>query len=107
MENEICSICHEDLNGTLNILTTKCNHKFHTDCYMKYMNSSRKSCCPMCRQNVFEGIIEINNSNRVSRDDVIYQLRCQVVSLKTEIFILSSQNKSLLEKLNQQTESSP
>jgi hypothetical protein len=59
----------------------------------------------MCRQNVFEGIIEINNSNRVSQDDVIYQLQCQVVSLKTEIFILSSQNKSLLEKLNQQNES--
>ncbi len=51
MENiyDICSICQENIEGTINLMTTECNHKFHSTCYIKYINTSHKSSCPMCR----------------------------------------------------------
>jgi regulator of replication initiation timing len=109
MENEMCSICQEDLIGTLNILTTKCNHKFHTDCYVKYINSSCKNCCPICRKNIFDSTIEIRHSNQSLDNEyydyIISQHQTLVTSLRNENYRLSYENTSLLEKLNEQNKS--
>jgi hypothetical protein len=108
MENEMCSICQEDLIGTSNILTTKCNHKFHTDCYMKYINSSHKNCCPMCRQNIVDNMTEIRHSNHSLDNEyydfIISQHQTLVTSLRNDNDRLLYENVSLMRKLNQQNE---
>ena len=43
----ICSICHLSLSEEA-ILTTKCNHQFHTACLCRWFNSN-KFTCPNCR----------------------------------------------------------
>lgn len=104
MESEMCSICQEDLTGTLNILTTKCNHKFHTDCYVKYINSSRKNCCPMCRQNIFDGVIETNNRTNLLdveyHDYITHQNQTLITSLRNENRVLLCRNEILLDKID-------
>lgn len=103
MENEMCSICQEDLIGVSNILTTKCNHKFHTDCYIKYINSSHKNCCPICRQNVFNGRIQTNNSDQSLDDEyhdyVNLQNQILITSLRNENCELSSRNEFLSDEV--------
>lgn len=102
MENEMCSICQEDLIGTSNILTTKCNHKFHTDCYIKYINLSHKNCCPMCRQNIVDDTIQMNDSNQSLDveyyDYIISQHQVIITSMRDTIIRLSNENKLLSEK---------
>jgi hypothetical protein len=50
-QNNICSICHENIDGIINLMTTECNHKFHSTCYIKYVKTSDKWSCPICRNN--------------------------------------------------------
>jgi len=98
----MCSICQEDLIGTSNILTTKCNHKFHTDCYIKYINLSHKNCCPMCRQNIVDDTIQMNDSNQSLDveyyDYIISQHQVIITSMRDTIIRLSNENKLLSEK---------
>lgn len=44
-EEEVCSICLENLKGRCKLHTTKCNHTFHAKCFSKV----KKSVCPCCR----------------------------------------------------------
>ena len=41
---DVCSICLEPL-GTVNIIETRCNHKYHKRC----LENWEKNTCPMCR----------------------------------------------------------
>lgn len=105
MENEMCSICQEDLIGISNILTTKCNHKFHTDCYMKYINSSHKNCCPICRQNIIEENLDaeynlfIENETSIIFEEIALQLgiilfnriRNENISVNSSIFEITNE----------------
>ena len=43
--NEICSICHLDLNDLQR--TLNCNHIFHTECINRWLE--RRNTCPLCR----------------------------------------------------------
>ena len=103
MENEICSICQDDISGISNILTTKCNHKFHTDCYMKYIKSSHKNCCPICRQNILDDSIQSLDDEY--HDFVIRQQTTLISSLRSENYRLLYENTSLLEKMNMKMQS--
>jgi len=48
-ETEECSICLES-EGTL--VPSKCGHKFHTECLVKWLEN--KDTCPNCRENIVE-----------------------------------------------------
>ena len=50
-EKETCSICLKDLYfGNANTLKTKCNHSFHTNCFLKSLENNNK--CPICRKKI-------------------------------------------------------
>lgn len=66
MEVENCSICQENMIENTNLLTTECNHKFHTTCYLKYIQHSNNFNCPLCRNAI------IQNSSQQERPDDEY-----------------------------------
>lgn len=45
-ENEMCSICFENLDESA--VMTKCNHKFHANCLLDWKKTGAVT-CPMCR----------------------------------------------------------
>ncbi len=59
MEN-VCAICHENLNNTAEL---DCNHKFCAKCIMDYYSTTQpKLKCPICRKNI--RLINILNFDR-------------------------------------------
>lgn len=42
-----CSICLNLYKNNDNIIITKCNHHFHYDCILEWLNN--KGTCPLCR----------------------------------------------------------
>ena len=46
-EPDKCVICLNELHNTNEILTTPCNHKFHSSCFLKWMYAHKD--CPLCR----------------------------------------------------------
>ena len=63
-----CTICLEDfIDGTSIIITTKCNHSFHFECFkdwvFKNINFPK---CPNCNEPILDSKININNiSNNI------------------------------------------
>jgi hypothetical protein len=51
MENmkKICCICMDEMKVNDKIIETLCSHKFHSNCYTKYI-SKAKIICPCCRK---------------------------------------------------------
>lgn len=47
--NDICTICHEDINGDLDVSINKCSHSFHTQCINKWFRHTLNRSCPLCR----------------------------------------------------------
>ncbi len=49
--NEDCSICLNTMNNELEILITKCDHKFHKECLENCFKNknNNKILCPLCR----------------------------------------------------------
>ncbi len=48
-ENDICSICMNNLNGN-SVIITNCKHKFHSKCISEWY--IRNNSCPLCREKV-------------------------------------------------------
>jgi hypothetical protein len=49
IHNGLCSICLDD-NNTTNLIKTDCNHTFHNDCIMSWINTKLDNYkCPNCR----------------------------------------------------------
>ncbi|KAF4351065.1 hypothetical protein F8388_013170 [Cannabis sativa] len=46
----ICSICLEDMSVGLEVIKLSCEHKYHEECIVKWLQISRF--CPMCRSKV-------------------------------------------------------
>ena len=46
-EQDICSICFEDFINN-DDYTLECNHKFHTNCILKWFRNDN-STCPLCK----------------------------------------------------------
>ena len=58
---DICTICLEELKSNeQNLIITKCNHIFHKDCLLKWINiNSEKrhnTDCPNCKYNIINVI---------------------------------------------------
>ena len=49
IEEDICSICYETFEKQSWIL--ECNHKFHTECIMKWFRNDNSS-CPLCNHSI-------------------------------------------------------
>lgn len=69
MEN-ICGICHDDLNDDIQILD--CGHKFHYECILESYLSDKKGYkyerkCPYCRKN--GGYLELK-PNSIPKKDI-------------------------------------
>eukprot|EP00543_Licmophora_paradoxa_P010098 CAMPEP_0202473896 /NCGR_PEP_ID=MMETSP1360-20130828/92091_1 /ASSEMBLY_ACC=CAM_ASM_000848 /TAXON_ID=515479 /ORGANISM="Licmophora paradoxa, Strain CCMP2313" /LENGTH=152 /DNA_ID=CAMNT_0049100981 /DNA_START=1117 /DNA_END=1575 /DNA_ORIENTATION=- len=47
-----CSICLETFVTGNSIITSACNHSYHRDCVMDWMEKNNK--CPNCRQNMWD-----------------------------------------------------
>ena len=46
-----CGICLDECKSANGVCTTKCNHKFHKTCLLKWEQSDRRVYnCPMCRK---------------------------------------------------------
>ena len=43
-----CSICMENINNKKNLYRSICNHKFHKNCIIKWLEI--KPNCPYCRK---------------------------------------------------------
>eukprot|EP00961_Rhodomonas_salina_P241332 3260647-Rhodomonas_salina.2 len=56
-----CAICLEELGHACDVITTTCNHKFHTFCLIQSLGDGICSSCPLCRnkvENIVPGGIE-------------------------------------------------
>ena len=45
----VCSICLEDFDETKEIVFLDCNHIYHSDCIIEWINKDPS--CPLCRSN--------------------------------------------------------
>ena len=53
--NPSCSICLDEFNIFDEFSITKCDHIYHLDCIERYVKSSHKNSCPMCRADMETG----------------------------------------------------
>lgn len=60
-ENNICSICYENLNVESSYTINECKHEFHSKCLLDWFRNSSNSSCPYCRN-----IIESKNNKNIS-----------------------------------------
>ena len=67
-----CPICFEELYGIVNIVTTECGHKYHTNCLMKSVAHNGFG-CPYCRHQLAESVNDSdedeNEDDETSNDD--------------------------------------
>ena len=64
-----CAICFDEININVNCITTECNHRFHSTCFLT--NASRNGFgCPMCRTELVEEIEdEDDEDDDISNED--------------------------------------
>ena len=54
IEPDVCSICYEDLNENIKpVYNLECNHKFHTDCIIKWFRLNNDN-CPLCNDKTLD-----------------------------------------------------
>ena len=53
-EDNKCSICFEQIKDNTPATYTQCNHKFHSECLDRWLNTGNNS-CPVCREPIFTG----------------------------------------------------
>lgn len=95
---ETCSICQEDINEISNMLITTCSHKFHTNCYIKYIKISEKDCCPMCRCNQTED--SETNLKTDSTPQLMSYLTSQWINPYQSFLTFNLENRNLLNDPN-------
>lgn len=62
MDDETCAICRECFEeDKINHTTTKCGHRFHTDCLSSWIaarsTTAAEAKCPICRQDFFDSAL--------------------------------------------------
>ena len=50
LPDDLCSICLEDFKEGDKIKKLNCNHVYHEECLIPWLN--KNDYCPMCRQNI-------------------------------------------------------
>jgi hypothetical protein len=63
-----CPICFDNIEGTVNTITTECGHHFHANCIMKNIAHNGFS-CPCCRTKMAEHPQEEDESDMDSDED--------------------------------------
>ena len=51
--NATCSICLDDIDIKINIMTTDCGHCFHTNCFLQHVSHNGFT-CPNCRNQIVD-----------------------------------------------------
>ena len=65
--NEVCSICHENLEHELYTLP-ECNHIFHTNCMITWFRTcTGTNKCPLCNNNGINTIKDVENARWFDR----------------------------------------
>ncbi len=73
-----CAICFDDIDININCITTECNHRFHSKCFLT--NAARNGFdCPMCRTELAEPLSDDDDdddtdSNATDDDTVVQPL---------------------------------
>lgn len=62
-----CCICMDNVDTTVNCLTTPCGHCFHANCYLKHTSYNGYN-CPLCRSQMFE-----QPENTVDEEESLYE----------------------------------
>lgn len=63
-----CAICFDEIDIHVNCITTECNHRFHSRCFLT--NASRNGFgCPMCRSELVEEIEDSDSEASYDDDD--------------------------------------
>lgn len=100
--NIICTICHDTLTCSDDVLAIYCGHMFHSNCLTTWLRRSRT--CPQCREKVttqkihklyFTNGIEQNNSNITN-----LPLQEQVNNMKFQILLKQKDIRSFISKNN-------
>ena len=86
--NNICVICHENIENENNKYTLECGHSYHCKCIMTWFRTGHSN-CPMCNDKNF---IKINPS--FTRVNTIKQIKNLGKRKKCPIFV-----KKILEKI--------
>ncbi len=71
-----CIICQDNGSEPLqNNTHCQCNYKYHTSCWIDYVNSKNKLNCPMCRKDISHNysIILVNTPYTLSNQQITYQ----------------------------------
>ena len=68
--DDICLICHENYENKKEY-TLECNHKYHTDCIMKWFRMGNKN-CPLCNDQ--GNNINFNMYGRITKLSQLRQL---------------------------------
>jgi hypothetical protein len=63
-----CPICYDQIEGSINIVSTECGHKFHTNCLMKNVVHNGFG-CPCCRAQMVEKIQETEEEDEQEDGD--------------------------------------
>lgn len=76
-EPDKCVICLNELHNTNEILTTPCNHKFHSSCFLKWMYAHKD--CPLCRKQLIKNPTQDEETylfqlrQRIEWETIIYE----------------------------------
>jgi len=85
-ENEaLCSICLSGYEKSDMAITTKCDHQFHRECLMKWLERQNNSECPVCRETLYteETIWEnVKIMRKRHRKKGIFQRITRVINFK-------------------------
>ena len=67
-----CCCCFDNLTD-IDTSITKCGHRMHTSCLIKWVSSGRNKTCPLCRSNMIDedDVINDNETNPLSLLDLI------------------------------------
>lgn len=66
--NNECAICFDAIDININCITTECNHRFHSKCFLT--NAARNGFdCPMCRTELAEKIEDDDYDSDDDDDD--------------------------------------
>jgi len=78
-----CGICLDECKSANGVCTTKCNHKFHKTCLLKWEQSSRKVYnCPLCRKKLPRTIKRQTSTNN-EREELREQLELVMSTLRS------------------------
>lgn len=101
--NDDCSICMEDFN--LHTINLKCNHTFHSECIIKYIETEikrmskesssiviccNKFICPLCRSPIScEDVNNMSHSKYKYYNQLYKQCKKEINNLQNESYLFS------------------